>query len=66
MAYSITGNLWFSKMAVCAWIHTPDIEDNQTMTVISMLTESGSGEKKVITEQIDGQGGFYFSFGADR
>ncbi|XP_078362764.1 uncharacterized protein LOC144646924 isoform X4 [Oculina patagonica] len=64
VTYSMTDK-WLDKMTACAWIYTPGIAENQTMTVFSMMTED-SGTNKVVTEQIDGQGGFYFSFGADR
>ncbi|XP_078355675.1 uncharacterized protein LOC144640382 [Oculina patagonica] len=64
VTYSMTDK-WLDKMTACAWIYTPGIAENQTMTVFSMMTDD-SGTKKVVTEQIDGQGGFYFSFGADR
>lgn len=41
--------------------------DSQNMTVISMITQKGGGsEKRVLTVQIDGQSGFYLSFGAER
>ena len=58
-------NVWFTRMTACAWIRTPDIEENQIMTIISMVTTNGN-DKEVIREQIDGQGGFYFSFGGHR
>ena len=64
LKYSMT-NTYFDKVTACAWIRTPDIEKNQIMTIISMVTRDG-GDKKAIKEQIDGQGGFYFSFGGDR
>ncbi|XP_078362763.1 uncharacterized protein LOC144646924 isoform X3 [Oculina patagonica] len=57
---------WFIAMTACAWIYTPGIAENQNMTVFSLMTVDNNSNKKVITEQIDGQGGFYFSFGDDR
>lgn len=61
----VLSNTWFEKIVICAWIFTPVMADDQTMTVISMITENG-GVKRVLTVQISGLGGFHIIFGAQR
>ena len=61
----VMSNTWFEKIVICAWIFTPGIADDQNMTVISMITENG-GEKRVLTVQISGLGGFHITFGDQR
>ena len=56
---------WVSHFTVCAWIHTPDLQQSQEMTVISILNENG-GNQNVVRLRIDGEGNIYFSFGSDR
>ena len=60
----LLSNKWFNKIVICAWIFTPGIADNQTMTVISVITDNN--EKRVLTVQISGLGGFHIIFGAQR
>ena len=55
---------WVSHFTVCAWIHTPDLQQSQKMTVISILNEDG-GNHNVVRLRIDGEGNIYFSFGSD-
>ena len=57
-------NKWVSHFTVCAWIHTPDLQQSQKMTVISILNEDG-GNHNVVRLRIDGEGNIYFSFGSD-
>ena len=57
-------NKWVSHFTVCAWIHTPDLQQSQKMTVISILIENG-GHQNVVRLRIDGEGNIYFSFGGD-
>ncbi|XP_022777839.1 uncharacterized protein LOC111319306, partial [Stylophora pistillata] len=56
---------WIERFTVCAWIHTPDIQQDQNMTVISILTEKNGGNRNVMTVRIDGKGKIYFSIGSD-
>ena len=58
-------NKWVDHFTVCAWIHTPDLQQSQEMTVISILNENG-GNQNVVRLRIDGEGNIYFSFGSDR
>ena len=58
-------NTWLDKIVICAWIFTPDIADDQYMTVISIITDDFS-EKRVLTVQISGLGGFHIIFGEER
>ena len=55
---------WVSRFTVCAWIHTPDLQQSQKMSVISILNEDG-GNHNVVRLRIDGEGNIYFSFGSD-
>ena len=55
---------WVDHFTVCAWIHTPDLQQSQKMTVISILNEDG-GNHNVVRLRIDGEGNIYFSFGSD-
>ena len=55
---------WITHFTVCAWIHTPDLQQSQKMTVISILNEDG-GNHNVVRLRIDGEGNIYFSFGSD-
>ena len=50
---------WVSHFTVCAWIHTPDIQQSQKMTVISILIENG-GSQNVVRLRIDGEATFIF------
>ena len=59
-------NKWVSHFTVCAWIHTPDLQQSQEMTVISILNEKNGGSHNVVRLRIDGEGNIYFSFGSDR
>ena len=61
----LLSNKWFNQIVICAWIFTPGIADNQTMTVISVITDNNN-EKRVLTVQISGLGGFHIIFGAQR
>ncbi|PFX25638.1 Protocadherin Fat 3 [Stylophora pistillata] len=56
---------WVEHFTVCAWIHTPDMQQDQNMTVISILTEKNGGNRNVMTVRIDGKGKIYFSIGSD-
>ena len=60
-----SSNNWVKDFTVCAWIHTPDLQQSQEMTVISILNENG-GNQNVVRLRIDGEGNIYFSFGSDR
>ena len=57
---------WVSHFTVCAWIHTPDLQQSQKMTVISILIEKNGGNQNVVRLGIDGQGNIFFSFGSGR
>ena len=57
---------WVSHFTVCAWIHTPDLQQSQEMTVISILNKKIGGSHNVVRLRIDGEGNIYFSFGSDR
>ncbi|RMX45646.1 hypothetical protein pdam_00023107, partial [Pocillopora damicornis] len=35
---------WVPHFTVCAWIHTPDLQQSQKMTVISILIENGGNQ----------------------
>ena len=56
---------WVDHFTVCAWIHTPDLQQSQEMTVISILNENG-GNQNVVRLRIDGEGNIYFSFRGGR
>ena len=56
---------WVDNFTVCAWIHTPDLQQSQEMTVISILNEKNGGSHNVVRLRIDGEGNIYFSFGND-
>ena len=56
---------WVDNFTVCAWIHTPDLQQSQEMTVISILNEKNGRNQKVERLRIDGEGSIYFSFGSD-
>ena len=56
---------WVSHFTVCAWIHTPDLQQSQKMTVISILIKKNDGKQNVVRLRIDGEGNIYFSFGSD-
>ena len=58
-------NKWVSHFTVCAWIHTPDLQQSQKMTVISILIKKYDGNQNVVRLRIDGEGNIYFSFGSD-
>ena len=58
-------NKWVSHFTVCAWIHTPDLQQSQEMTVISILNKNG-GKQNVVRLRIDGKGNIYFSFRGER
>ena len=58
-------NKWVAGFTVCAWIHTPDLQQSQEMTVISILNEKNGGNQNVVRLRIDGEGNIYFSFGSD-
>ena len=58
-------NKWVSHFTVCAWIHTPDLQQSQKMTVISILIKKNDGKQNVVRLRIDGEGNIYFSFGSD-
>ena len=58
-------NKWVSHFTVCAWIHTPDLQQSQEMTVISILNKNG-GNQNVVRLRIDGEGNIYFSFRRER
>ena len=60
-----SNNNWVSHFTVCAWIHTPDLQQSQEMTVISILNENG-GNQNVVRLRIDGEGNIYFSFRGER
>ena len=62
----VISNTWFEKIVICAWIFTPGIADDQSMTVISMITENDGSGKRVLTVQISGLGGFHITFGDQR
>ena len=55
--------MWIAYFTVCAWIHTPDVQQNKKMTIISVLTRLDDDSHKALTVQIDGQGNVYFSYG---
>ena len=57
-------NKWVSHFTVCAWIYTPDLQQSQEMTVISILNKNGDNQN-VVRLRIDGEGNIYFSFGSD-
>ena len=61
-----SNNNWVKDFTVCAWIHTPDLQQSQEMTVISMLNEKNGGSHNVVRLRIDGEGNIHFSFGSDR
>ena len=61
-----SNNNWVKDFTVCAWIHTPDLQQSQEMTVISILNEKNGGSHNVVRLRIDGEGNIYFSFGSDR
>ena len=56
---------WITDFTVCAWIHTPDLQQSQKMTVISILNEKNGGNQNVVRLRIDGEGNIYFSSGSD-
>ena len=56
---------WVDNFTVCAWIHTPDLQQSQKMTVISILNKDG-GKQNVVRLGIDGGGNIYFSFRSER
>ena len=58
--------MWIAHFTVCAWIHTPDVQQNKKVTIISVLTRLNDDSHKALTVQIDGQGNVYFSYGNDR
>ena len=55
--------MWIAYFTVCAWIHTPDVQQNKKMTIISVLTRLDDDSHKALTVQIDGQGNVYFHMG---
>ena len=57
-------NKWVGHFIVCAWIYTPDLQQSQEMTVISILNKDGDNQN-VVRLRIDGEGNIYFSFGSD-
>ena len=61
----LISNAWLDKIVICAWIFTPGIADDQYMTIISIITDNLS-EKRVLTVQISGLGGFHIIFGEER
>ena len=58
--------MWIAYLTVCAWIHTPDVQQNKKVTIISVLTRLNDDSHEALTVQIDGQGNVYFSYGNDR
>ena len=58
-------NEWVDHFTICAWIYTPDLQQSQEMTVISILNKNGDNQN-VVRLRIDGEGNIYFSFGSDR
>ena len=56
---------WITHFTVCAWIHTPDLQQSQEMTVISILNKNDRNQN-VVRLSIDGEGNIYFSFRGKR
>ena len=46
--------MWVAHFTVCAWIHTPDVQQNKKMAIISVLTRLDDDSQKALTVQIDG------------